>query len=372
MNDDEVALSLWLDELNIAKETTFQKVAIGSDLSMALELFQTELNNYSQALRDKNVATIFNQASDSDANILEALRQEEAQAAQDHAMAVRLSQSGKKPKSKNDVNSSVASSSKVDTLSCAASSSKVDTSKVDTLSCAASSSKDSRQVRTCVACMKDIENCSFKKFPCSHVYCDECFTELVNASLSDISLIPIRCCKKDAPQEWVVSALLQNHDGLSRYLEVRESQSTSYVAKILDPEYEKTVIDLGLKVCPKCRRGVEKSDGCIHITCLCRHEFCYTCGANWIPTRECTCDLYPESEINRILNDRPELNARERLNLENALRNHDRHNHSWSRIMINNGKCKKCQSCPWICNQWYWVCNGCHERRCGRCTRNRD
>ncbi|XP_042380435.1 E3 ubiquitin-protein ligase RNF144B-like [Zingiber officinale] len=31
----------------------------------------------------------------------------------------------------------------------------------------------------------------------------------------------------------------------------------------------------GLKRCPKCKFFVEKTAGCLHITCRCGHEFCY-------------------------------------------------------------------------------------------------
>lgn len=31
--------------------------------------------------------------------------------------------------------------------------------------------------------------------------------------------------------------------------------------------------------CPNCRNGVEKNRGCDHMTCKCRHEFCWCCLA---------------------------------------------------------------------------------------------
>ena len=31
--------------------------------------------------------------------------------------------------------------------------------------------------------------------------------------------------------------------------------------------------------CPQCRNFVIRNNGCDHMTCLCRHEFCYVCGA---------------------------------------------------------------------------------------------
>ncbi|KAL9995561.1 putative transcription factor C2H2 family [Helianthus debilis subsp. tardiflorus] len=35
------------------------------------------------------------------------------------------------------------------------------------------------------------------------------------------------------------------------------------------------------KKCPNCNFFVEKAEGCVHITCRCKYEFCYTCGAKW-------------------------------------------------------------------------------------------
>ncbi|XP_076886758.1 uncharacterized protein LOC143536708 [Bidens hawaiensis] len=35
------------------------------------------------------------------------------------------------------------------------------------------------------------------------------------------------------------------------------------------------------KKCPNCNFFVEKTEGCSHITCRCKHEFCYTCGDKW-------------------------------------------------------------------------------------------
>ncbi|XP_011074305.1 E3 ubiquitin-protein ligase arih1-like isoform X4 [Sesamum indicum] len=33
--------------------------------------------------------------------------------------------------------------------------------------------------------------------------------------------------------------------------------------------------------CPKCNVYVEKTEGCVHMTCRCRYEFCYRCGVKW-------------------------------------------------------------------------------------------
>lgn len=42
----------------------------------------------------------------------------------------------------------------------------------------------------------------------------------------------------------------------------------------------------GWKTCPGCKMIVERSYGCTHMSCRCRQEFCYNCGAKW---RQCAC-----------------------------------------------------------------------------------
>nr|XP_004238043.1 probable E3 ubiquitin-protein ligase RNF217 [Solanum lycopersicum] len=39
--------------------------------------------------------------------------------------------------------------------------------------------------------------------------------------------------------------------------------------------------------CPNCKVYVEKTEGCIHMTCRCEHEFCYRCGAKWTLSHHC-------------------------------------------------------------------------------------
>ncbi|XP_059640288.1 E3 ubiquitin-protein ligase RSL1-like [Cornus florida] len=36
--------------------------------------------------------------------------------------------------------------------------------------------------------------------------------------------------------------------------------------------------------CPHCNYYVEKTEGCIHMTCRCGFQFCYACGATWTQT----------------------------------------------------------------------------------------
>ena len=52
----------------------------------------------------------------------------------------------------------------------------------------------------------------------------------------------------------------------------------------------RAVLDLaqskGWKRCPGCSHMVERRQGCYHMTCLCRTQFCYLCAAPW---KTCSC-----------------------------------------------------------------------------------
>ena len=43
------------------------------------------------------------------------------------------------------------------------------------------------------------------------------------------------------------------------------------------------------KPCPKCKRPIQKNDGCMHMTCnsMCKHQFCWTCLHPWSDSHNC-------------------------------------------------------------------------------------
>ena len=57
----------------------------------------------------------------------------------------------------------------------------------------------------------------------------------------------------------------------------QEYQSEKYV-KENDIKFEEYVKGNNFKQCPNCKRWVEKTYGCNHITCRCGTHFCYRCG----------------------------------------------------------------------------------------------
>lgn len=55
----------------------------------------------------------------------------------------------------------------------------------------------------------------------------------------------------------------------------------------------------GWRRCYKCRTLVELTQGCTHMTCRCRAQFCYICGAVWDPMVGCPNFCNGEAEMER-------------------------------------------------------------------------
>jgi len=56
--------------------------------------------------------------------------------------------------------------------------------------------------------------------------------------------------------------------------ELRKNNQISELDKV-----KEELILAGMRICPQCKEGVEKSEGCLHMKCRCGFEFCYDCCA---------------------------------------------------------------------------------------------
>uniref|UniRef100_A0A914EGS7 RBR-type E3 ubiquitin transferase n=1 Tax=Acrobeloides nanus TaxID=290746 RepID=A0A914EGS7_9BILA len=67
--------------------------------------------------------------------------------------------------------------------------------------------------------------------------------------------------------------------------------------------------------CPRCGSLIEKTEGCNHMTCICRFEFCYLCEKPYSPSHSCDPDdmRTPHIMIDNVLN-LPEQAVKEILN----------------------------------------------------------
>jgi hypothetical protein len=48
-------------------------------------------------------------------------------------------------------------------------------------------------------------------------------------------------------------------------------------SRVPDPEAIQWIKQHG-QVCPGCQTGIERSEGCFHMSCKCGTHFCYECG----------------------------------------------------------------------------------------------
>jgi hypothetical protein len=190
--------------------------------------------------------------------------------------------------------------------------------------------------------------------PCGHSYCKICMTDWLRHASTDISLLPLKCCKiplrnsidiakklldtktahklidkideirctnkmycpnaacaafidldkaecsidvqsnfacHNCHTSICIKCKLMSHSALSSSCE--KAISIMKQAEIAD---QNTMKGLGYQRCNQCNRFVELATGCHHMTCLCGNEFCFVCGKGWKP-RECSCPLFDDQRI---------------------------------------------------------------------------
>ncbi|KAH8600117.1 hypothetical protein B0O99DRAFT_503957 [Bisporella sp. PMI_857] len=175
---------------------------------------------------------------------------------------------------------------------------------------------------SCASCMEDLERTDMAMLPCNHWYCGECLSGAFQHALN--SKVPFACCKI------TVSIALATrwlpHDIISAYnlfiLELSTKKpvycSNRSCAKFVPPQHVtgpvatcplcrtrtcsacsnaehsgvcaedkeglatlKLATKKGWKQCPHCGFILNKTEGCLHMTCRCRAEWCYSCLRDW-------------------------------------------------------------------------------------------
>lgn len=59
----------------------------------------------------------------------------------------------------------------------------------------------------------------------------------------------------------------------------------------VEEDFFKFVKSIKMKKCPKCQTWIEKTEGCNHMICACKHEFCYLCGESITKGIHSNCSL---------------------------------------------------------------------------------
>ncbi|KAL2017055.1 hypothetical protein VTK56DRAFT_2628 [Thermocarpiscus australiensis] len=212
--------------------------------------------------------------------------------------------------------------------------------------------RTSLKLMPCICCREDFlsGDDALQTLPCGHLYCRVCLVVMITQSVTDESKMPPRCCTQPIPSSTIKMVLPRDRHQL--FLKAVVQYSTPWEARVFcpdpscgefippavkpDPKHPfetlckscKTrvclmckrvahppgqdcpedreldaVLEMGEKSgwrrCYKCRSLVELTAGCTHITCRCKAEFCYICGAVWDRSLGCPNFCNGEEELER-------------------------------------------------------------------------
>ncbi|TVY23908.1 putative E3 ubiquitin-protein ligase [Lachnellula hyalina] len=225
-------------------------------------------------------------------------------------------------------------------------------------------------VNSCVCCRNEFKKSkALHTLPCNHNYCEVCLRVLITQASNDESKMPPRCCTRPIPGTIIKSVLEKEEQQI--FIKSVLQFSTPWEERVfcpnpacgdfipkrskIDPKHPFEVVcrkcrtracstckrpahgfghdcpadweldavlqmgeKSGWRRCYKCRTLVELTQGCSHITCRCKAQFCYICGAVWDPVVGCPNYCNGEEELERR---RLEEEARiAELEAENAAR----------------------------------------------------
>ncbi|KAE8451919.1 hypothetical protein EG329_002760 [Mollisiaceae sp. DMI_Dod_QoI] len=174
----------------------------------------------------------------------------------------------------------------------------------------------------CVSCMEPGNKKEMAILPCNHAYCGECITGAFKTAYK--SRTPFKCCGRTVPtanlSQQLTTPFVQKYDLLLLELSTKKPTycSSPTCSKFIPPssihgpiaicptcrirtcvacnkkehsgvckedkdgkKVEELAKKKGWKQCPKCSQILERTEGCLHMTCRCRAEWCYACLRDW-------------------------------------------------------------------------------------------
>ncbi|KAG9566025.1 hypothetical protein KCU71_g6466, partial [Aureobasidium melanogenum] len=193
------------------------------------------------------------------------------------------------------------------------------------------------ELTSCQACLERLPRSETLPAPCGDSYCTDCMTALFEHAVREEAMYPPRCCGQTIPLDSVRSIISSelavtfakkamefdttnrtycSNTACSQFIPNDRINDDVAVCDACNhrtcsickgnahqddcPEDETTQLALQLgdtqqwQRCNDCRSLVERSEGCNHITCRCRAQFCYICAAPW---RTCSCPQFGEPDV---------------------------------------------------------------------------
>ncbi|KAK1979351.1 hypothetical protein LZ30DRAFT_180892 [Colletotrichum cereale] len=363
--DDEtlhVLLQIQLEDLEVIKRSSKGKGREDdiSDADLAFESYESELRSRIVFASDKSMCRSIAKANHLDGRLIATLTYQEKQVAHDRDIALRLSRGEAVTLDPFNTHASQAyspftdidteylqklkflygSKDAYDDVFDQAESSEWAASRQQT------AGESKREKRECESCMTSYASNYVARCPCGHEYCQDCLHTIFNASLTDESLFPPRCCGEPIPvedsrrfltpeligrfrakeleftmpnrtychmpncstfipKEFIKAdiATCPRHGCMSRTCVMckgAEHGSQDCSQDTLTQDLLRLAGERGWQRCYSCRRVLELEYGCLHMTCPCKAQFCYSCGQRW---KTCNCVAEPRDE--QRLYDRP-------------------------------------------------------------------
>ncbi|KAI9894856.1 MAG: hypothetical protein M1814_000076 [Vezdaea aestivalis] len=173
----------------------------------------------------------------------------------------------------------------------------------------------------CITCLSDdVPASRAARLNCGHIMCHDCLKRIFELSVNDPQHMPPRCCTPEhiplkhvdrlfsdrfkitwnrkyqeyttknriyCPTrgcgEWIKPSNIHVENGRKWHVR-RECPNDEETNRLVE-----TAKQEGWQRCFNCRAMVELKEGCNHMTCRCRAEFCMICGSKW---KTCNCPWF--------------------------------------------------------------------------------
>lgn len=349
----DLIIQLQLEDAGLYFESSKGKSREPTDEEFAFQVQNEELESISQFLLDRRMAMSFAAAVQADGNILDESVLEEENATIDRNIARHWTDNGcslAPGDHQSDAGSTALDDETLDKLQIMYMSGQEgynnihgvgiaseETEQGESSAWAAQRVCQSIPLHRCVACREEVEFVNVARVSCHHEYCRSCLEDLFNASMTDESLFPPRCCRK--PINISIARIFLKADLIQRYQKKKIEFETPNRTYCHSPECSTFIdtshIEREVATCPDCRRTnctsckgrahigdcpndgamqhllvlaeqngwqrcyscwrlVELVHGCNHMTCFCGAQFCYNCGERW---KSCACEQWDEHRL---------------------------------------------------------------------------